>query len=287
MKVIKTFLGIIFVIILSITLTTFFLTANISKFFTVEEMENTVEKIDISHEISKIQNSSATSENKAEIADVINSAYTEAENHGISGELVDVIFNSSEVKRFLGRIAGVTTDGIVNGNKLEPVTSYDFNKLLDDNIDKWIKQSGIEISDSKKEVLIIRMKTAAAGVIDNLPVVTDKVDNDIINKINFIFSTKVKITLIIISIITFLLIVIIKYKKGLWLLYSGSAILISGLAVIAFSLLIGDMITYALQNYNLSFLVNAFSNTLSKNLMITGLIESSIAIIMFIFYKFY
>lgn len=284
MKFIKTILGIIFVLILSETLFILFLDINISKFFTKEEMENTVEKIDISHEINKIKNSSATSENKAEIADIINSAYTEAENHGISSNLVEEIFNSNEVKRFLGKIAGTTTDNIINGAKLKPVTSEEFNKLLDDNIDKWIKQSKIKISDSKKEVLVIRMKTVAKGVIDNLPQVTDQINQNDINKINFIFSNKVKITLIIVSIISFLLIILVKHQKGLWLLYSGTSILISGLAIIILSLLIGDIITYALQNYNLSFLVSAFSNTLSKNLMITGLIQIIISVLMYIIY---
>lgn len=290
MKVIKTILALILMFVLSLSLFTLCFSINVSNFFAVDEMEKTVEKIDVSHEISKIQNSSATSFNKAEILDIINSAYREAENHGISSKLVDEIFNSSEVKMFLGRIVGTTTDNVINDANIEPVTSDDFNKLLDDNIDKWISNSGVEISDSKKEVLVIRMKSAAAGVIRNLPTsddINDKLSSEKKGYVQFIFSDKFRIGLVIISVLCFILLVIVKRKGRVWLLYGGSSLVISGLGLIVLSLIIDDMITFALKDYNVSFMINAFNDALSHSIMINGFVFVIISIFMFIIYGVY
>lgn len=287
MNVFKTILSWILSIVLGVSLFTVFMLGNISSFFTEDSMQKTVENIDVSHEISKIKNSSATSGNKAEIADIIDMAYNEAESHGISTKLVDEIFNSTEVKQFLGKAVGSTTDAIINGTDTKPVTSEEFNKLLDDNMDKWIKKSGVEISDSKKEVLVIRMKSASAGVIDNLPsanTLTKKVNQNTVDQIQFLFSAKVKTALIIISVACLLLLIALKRKNNKWLLYGGIPPLIAGLFTIGISFIIVDVLTAALNEYNLSFMVSAFSNALSHNIMVTGLVSIIVSILFFITY---
>lgn len=287
MKLVKTFLSIILSIMLISSLFTVSLIINISHFFKVDSMEKTIKNINISHEINKIQNSSATSEEKSEIADIINSAYEEAENHGISGELVDTIFDSNEVKQFLGKIVGTTTDNIINNNKEKSVTSEDFNQLIDDNIDKWIKESNIDISDSKKEVLVIRMKSVGKGIVENLPIsenIVENIDQDYLNIIQFIFSFKVKLILISISLISLVSLILLNRKKSTWLLYSGFSTLLTSIGLISISIIIFDIITYILKGYNLSFMISAFSNTLSKNVMITGFIFLIISLILFTIY---
>ncbi len=283
----KTILSWILSIVLGVSLFTVFMIGNISSFFTEDSMKKTVEDIDVSHEISKIKNSSATAGNKAEIADIIDMAYSEAESHGISTKLVDEIFNSNEVKQFLGKAVGSTTDAIINGSDTKPITSEEFNKLLDDNMDKWIQQSGIEISDSKKEVLIIRMKSASAGIIDNLPTadsLTTKVDKNILANVQFLFSAKVKTTLVVIGLVSLILLIFLKRKNNKWLLYSAIPSLMAGLITIGISFIIVDVLTAALNQYNLSFMLSTFSNVLSHNIMITGLISVIISILLFVSY---
>ena len=158
MQFLKNIISIILSFIIIGMLYVLFLIGNVSSFFSVQSIEKTTSNIDVVHEIEKIKNSSVIAGQKAEIVDIINTAYDEAERHGISKDLVDVIFNSTEVKEFLGHVVGTTTDYVINNRKGEVVTSEDFNKLLDANIDKWIDESNIEISDSKKEVLVIRIK---------------------------------------------------------------------------------------------------------------------------------
>ena len=287
MKLVKIFLSVIVSIILICSLFTVSLIINIGHFFKVESMEKNIKKINISHEINKIQNSSATSEEKSEIADIINYAYEEAENHGIPKELVDTIFDSNEVKQFLGKIVGTATDNIINKNNEKAVTSEEFNQLIDDNIDKWIKESNTTISSSKKEVLVIRMKSVGKGIIDNLPTsqnVVENVNQDYLDKLQLIFSLKLKLILIGISIISLITLILLNRKKSKHLLYSASSFLLTAISLIIISIIIIDIITYILKGYNISFMINAFNHTLSKDVMITGIVFLIVSIILFITY---
>lgn len=288
MNAVKTLFSWVLATILGVSLFILFMLGNISSFFTTGNMQKAAANIDVSHEIQKIKNSTATTSHKAEIADIINSAYTEAENHGIPSNLVDEIFNSQEVKEFLGKSLGGTTDYLINGNKETKVTSEEFNKLIDDNMDDWIKQSGTTISDSKKEVLVVRLKNASAGVIDNLPNstnISNTVNNNTLKDVQFLFSSQVKVALVITSVISLLIIFFLKRKHNKWLLYSGIPTIIAGLITLGVSFIIVDLFTTALSKYNLTFMVSAFSDTLGNHILITGIVAIVISVIMLIIYK--
>ncbi|MBQ9011662.1 MAG: hypothetical protein IJ093_03335 [Bacilli bacterium] len=245
-------------------------------------MEENLNNIDVVHEINKIKNSSATSESKAEISGIIDTAYNEAENHEIPKELVDTIFNSKEVKAYLGKILGNTTDYIINNQKLAEVTSEEFSQILDNNIDKWIKQTNTKISDSKKEVLLIRMKNASSQILDNLPSTKDLINFlgiKKINKIQIVFSTKTRIICILTSLLSLVLITILRRKQNGLLLYVGTPILIAALFVIGTGFIIGDLIASVLDKYNISFMISTISNELGHQISISGLILGVFAII--------
>lgn len=287
MNTLKTVVSVILTALAAISLYILFLLGNVSSFFSTESMEKTASNIDVAHEIDKIRNSTATAGQKEEIADIINTAYEEAESHGISTNLVDEIFNSNEVKEFLGEAIGGTTDYIVNGKSTEPLTSEDFNKLVDDNIDKWIDNSGMDISDTKKEVLVIRLKSASAGIIDNLPnqtTIDNTIDENTIKDIQFIFSSEVKTALVIITLVSLIIIILLKKKENRFLSYIASAPLIAGIITVATSFVMTDIITFALNEYNLSFMVTSFSSSFSHNILITGLVSIIVSIILFIIY---
>ena len=286
MKALKTILAWIFSIILAVSLFGLFMIANISSFCTTENIQKATAQIDVSHEISKMQNSTNAG-HKAEISDIVTTAYEEAENHGISSDLVDEIFNSEEVKIFLGQIIGNTTDYLINGTENKIVTSEDFNKLLDDNMDKWIKNSGISISDSKKEVLVIRMKSASAGIIDNLPTpqtLSSNFTQDSLDKMQQLFSPTFKTTLVIICAFSLIMLLILKHRYHKWLLYVAVPTIIIGLLTVATSFVIVDVLAMLLNQYCLSFMVSIFSDGLAHSIFITGLIAIIIAIIIFIIY---
>lgn len=287
MQFLKNIISIILSFIIIGMLYVLFLIGNVSSFFSVQSIEKTTSNIDVVHEIEKIKNSSVIAGQKAEIVDIINTAYDEAERHGISKDLVDVIFNSTEVKEFLGHVVGTTTDYVINNRKGEVVTSEDFNKLLDANIDKWIDESNIEISDSKKEVLVIRIKQASAGIVDNLPntsMVDDKIDGDKLAQVQFIFSSKVKVALVVLIVLCLILIFFLNKNKNKWLIYLFMSLLITGLITIATGFITTDIVTLALNEYNLSFMINAFSSSFSHSVLITGIVSVFIAIIMLVVY---
>lgn len=287
MSTFKTVIAVFLTSIAAITLYVLFLLSNVSSFFSAASIEKATSNIDVAHEIKKIRNSTATAGQKEEIADIINTAYEEAESHGISTKLVDEIFNSKEVKEFLGNTIGTTTDYIINNQKGKIQTSEDFNKLVDDNIDKWINNSGMDISDTKKEVLVIRLKNASAGIIDNLPnqiTIDNKIDPNTIKSIQFIFSSEVKTALVIIALISLIIVIFLKKKEKRFLSYIASAPLIAGVITVATSFIMTDIITLALNEYNLSFMVASFSSAFSHNILITGLVSIIVSIILFIIY---
>jgi len=289
MNIFKTIIALFLSMLTIFALYILFVLGNISSFFNIDNIQKVTSNIDTIHEIKKIQNSTATVGKKAEVADIINMAYDEAESHGISKKLVDEIFNSKEIKGFLGRVVGGTTDYIVNGNERKKLTSEDFNKVLDDNIDKWIKESGTEISDSKKEVLVIRIKNASAGIINNLPnsgTISKSFDKNTLKQIQFIFSSKVKISLVIFIMLMLTIILFLKKKENKCLVYMGSIALMTGLLTIATSFVINDVVTLALNDYNLTFMTNVFSTKFSHQILITGIVSGLISIIIFIIYIF-
>lgn len=284
---IKNFLSILSAIILIISLFALNLIINISTFFTIEKMQQNISKIDVVHEINKIKNSSATSQNKAEISDIINTAYDEAEKHGISDKLVDTIFNSKEIKTYLGSVAGTTTDYIINNN-LNTITIDEFNQILDENIDNWIKKSKTEISDSKKEVLLVRMKNAGNQIINNLPT-KEKLESALgiknIKNIQFIFSNATKIILAALILISLIIIIITRRQYHKYLLYIGSSTLISSLFIIGTSFIIVDIITSMLTNYNLSFMTSTLNESLGYQIFISGIILCGISLIILFIYN--
>lgn len=282
MKIFKTIIALLMSMLIIGALYVLFILGNISSFFSANNIEKATSNIDIVHEIEKIQNSTATAGKKAEIADIVNTAYNEAESHGISKDLVDEMFNSKEVKSFLGKAVGETTDYIVNGKESESLTNEDFNKILDDNIDKWIKNTNTEISDSKKEVLVIRIKNASAGIIKTLPnteTITKTIDKETLNNIQFLFSSEVKTALVVIIAISLIIIFFLKRKENKWLVYLGSIALVTGLLTIATSFVINDIVTLSLNNYNLTFMTNAFSTIFSHQVLVTGIVSVIIAVI--------
>lgn len=287
MNIIKTLIALILSLSTIFAIYVIFIIGNISSFFSTENIQKATSDIDVVHEMEKIQNSTSTAGKKAEVADIINTAFGEAESHGISKDLVDEIFDSKEVKRFLGKAVGNTTDYVVNGKESKQITSEDFDKLIDSNIDKWIKNTNTQISDSKKEVLVIRIKNASRGIIDNLPntITIDKtIDKNTLKQIRFIFSKEVKVSLVIVIALMLTIIIFLKRKENKWLTYLGAIALVSGLLTIATSFIMNDIVALSLNNYNLSFMTNSFTTIFSHQILITGIITIVVSIILFILY---
>ena len=277
----------IITIVFSVVLFCFVMIMITSSFFTEEMMQKNFQRINVIHEMKKIQNST-TSGTSAEVADLINTAYAEAESHGIDKKLVNTIFNDKETKNFLGALAGSTTDYVVNGTKGSIPTSEDFNKLLDNNIDRWIDESGVSISDSKKEVLLIRIKSMSSGIIDNMPnymSVKGAVNNKVLDTINFIFSDMVKVILGGLVILFVIILYLLNRKDAATFKYVGGALLISSVMMFVVSFSLEDVVAYVLSGYNLTSLINSLVNLMMMWVIIMAAILLVLGILLLLVYR--
>lgn len=277
----------IITIVFSVVLFCFVMIMITSSFFTEEMMQKNFQRIDVIHEMKKIQNST-TSGTSAEVADLINTAYAEAESHGIDKKLVNTIFNDKETKNFLGALAGSTTDYVVNGTKGSIPTSEDFNELLDNNIDRWIDESGVSISDSKKEVLLIRIKSMSSGIIDNMPnymSVKGAVNNKVLDTIKFIFSDMVKVILGGLVILFVIILYLLNRKDAATFKYVGGALLISSVMMFVVSFSLEDVVAYVLSGYNLTSLINSLVNLMMMWVIIMAAILLVLGILLLLVYR--
>lgn len=277
----------IITIVFSVVLFCFVMIMITSSFFTEAMMQKNFQRIDVIHEMKKIQNST-TSGTSAEVADLINTAYAEAESHGIDKKLVNTIFNDKETKNFLGALAGSTTDYVVNGTKGSIPTSEDFNKLLDNNIDRWIDESGVSISDSKKEVLLIRIKSMSSGIIDNMPnymSVKGAVNNKVLDTIKFIFSDMVKFILGGLVILFVIILYLLNRKDAATFKYVGGALLISSVMMFVVSFSLEDVVAYVLSGYNLTSLINSLVNLMMMWVIIMAAILLVLGILLLLVYR--
>ena len=78
--------------------------------------------------------------------------------------------------------------------------------------------------------------------------------------------------------------IVVKKNKKRFLSYMASAPLIAGVMTVATSFIMTDIITLALNEYNLSFMVTSFSSSFSHNILITGLVSIIVSIVLFIIY---
>lgn len=260
---------------------------NISTFFSAKNMSENLKKINMHNEIKKIKNTSSNPKEQ-EISEIINEAYNQAQSHNISKKLIDEIFNSKQIKSFIGLSIGSKTDYIINNKKIKEPTEKDLNKIIEQNIDIWIKNSNTKISESKKEVLIIRLKNASKSIIKSLPsnqIVSQKLNKRTQQKIHIIFSQKTKTILLLLIIILLTAIYKLQKEKIKTLFIISISFLISGLSIIGLSFLCDDIIIELISKYNLSFLLRDINVILNHNIFISGITITITSIILLIIYS--
>ena len=102
--------------------------------------------------------------------------------------------------------------------------------------------------------------------------------------VQFLFSSKVKTSLVVLGVVSLALILLLKRKNHKWLLYTAIPSVIVGLITIGISFVVVDALSLALTKYDLSFMISALSSTLSHNILITGLVAVIVSIVLFIAY---
>lgn len=282
MKVIRFLLGALLVVCLTLAVFVF----NISSFSKTENMEKTIENTDLLTEVNKIRNSGKVG-NQSALSSVIDDVYATAEEYGISDKIVDTVIDSKAMKEALGKAAGNVTDYVVNGVETPILTNEDLYKVAEDNIDDWIKESGIEVTDNQKDKILEGSKEFIPIVVDNLPT-SSELAADYESEVDFVqtfFSNQVKVILVVISIILTILLIILGRKNMRWLVNLGTSLLVGGLITLGLAFVLPDLITMIPSSSDISFITGSITDYMFRPILISGGVMILLCILLFVFYN--
>lgn len=282
MKFIRFLLGALLVVCLTLAVFVF----NISSFSKTENMEKTIENTDLLTEVNKIRNSGKVG-NQSALSSVIDDVYATAEEYGISDKLVDTVIDSKAMKEALGKAAGNVTDYVVNGVETPILTNEDLYKVAEDNIDDWIKESGIEVTDNQKDKILEGSKEFIPIVVDNLPT-SAELATDYESEVDFVqtfFSNQVKVILVVISIILTILLIILGRKNMRWLVNLGTSLLVGGLITLGLAFVLPDLITMIPSSSDISFITGSITDYMFRPILISGGVMILLCILLFVFYN--
>ena len=282
MKVIRFLLGALLVVCLTLAVFVF----NISSFSKTENMKKTIENTDLLTEVNKIRNSGKVG-NQSALSSVIDDVYATAEEYGISDKLVDTVIDSKAMKEALGKAAGNVTDYVVNGVETPILTTDDLYKVAEDNIDDWIKESGIEVTDNQKDKILEGSKEFIPIVVDNLPT-SSELAADYESEVDFVqtfFSNQVKVILVVISIILTILLIILGRKNMRWLANLGTSLLVGGLITLGLAFVLPDLITMIPSSSDISFITGSITDYMFRPILISGGVMILLCILLFVFYN--
>lgn len=259
---------------------------SISSFSKTENMEKTIENTDLLTEVNKIRNSGKVG-NQSALSSVIDDVYATAEEYGISDKLVDTVIDSKAMKEALGKAAGNVTDYVVNGVETPILTTDDLYKVAEDNIDDWIKESGIEVTDNQKDKILEGSKEFIPIVVDNLPT-SSELAADYESEVDFVqtfFSNQVKVILVVISIILTILLIILGRKNMRWLANLGTSLLVGGLITLGLAFVLPDLITMVPSSSDISFITGSITDYMFRPILISGGVMILLCILLFVFYN--
>ena len=282
MKVIRFLLGALLVVCLTLAVFVF----NISSFSKTENMEKTIENTDLLTEVNKIRNSGKVG-NQSALSSVIDDVYATAEEYGISDKLVDTVIDSKAMKEALGKAAGNVTDYVVNGVETPILTNEDLYKVAEDNIDEWIKESGIEVTDNQRDKILEGSKEFIPIVVDNLPT-SAELATDYESEVDFVqmfFSNQVKVILVVVSIILTILLIILGRKNMRWLANLGTSLLVGGLITLGLAFVLPDLITMIPSSSDISFITGSITDYMFRPILISGGVMILLCILLFVFYN--
>lgn len=258
---------------------------NVSSFASTEKLQENFKNLDLVTEVKKIKNS-GNSSNQGELSKTINEIYDLAARLSIPSDFVDQIINSEAMKETLGIMAGSISDYVVNGISKPLLTEDEIDRIIDDNIDKWVIDSNVEMSETTKSRLVSGMKELVPTLISVMPTSEEIMESEYqeeVELIQLVFSNETKIILSVIDGILILLIVILGLKHNKWALNLGISFLITGFIAIIVSLFLPDMLITLLNQdaYSVAFMLLEF---IAKPFIITGAVLLFISIILFIVY---
>lgn len=274
-KFIKNLMVVILSILLVITIFCTILIFNIDKITSKENIRKYVSSVDIM---------------KVEIGDIsvenMISNYTN--NNDLSTKYIKAMFNTPKVQKLFEDSVADMFDYAVYGNEIPYVTSEKIENMIE--YDKIEENLNTKLTEVDKQKIKGYSKDAASQInnfIDQHIVSNEnKKTNDEMKNIRWIFSTELKVYMIISIIILTFLICLLKWNLLKSLIPLGVVSIITGCLLFISSLLIKIVfILFKIDNKEtLKFILNIIKD-LRYNLNLSGIIITIVGIIMIILYN--
>ena len=170
--------------------------------------------------------------------------YNTLEQWGISKEQVDETINSQIIKDTTADIINNALDYYVRGNEeAKLLTDEQLEALLKDAIQTFSQLAEIKVTEKMEQQIYDFVKPELNKIQEELPAMKDlKTENPEVTRVleitKIIFSTKVKLVLILLSALAFIGIFFLRKKEKSYLLWYGvNAIVVSILLFLVFGML--------------------------------------------------
>ena len=287
MRFLKSFGAGLFSFVFGVLVICMILVFNVSGFATKENITKSMINTDLLTSIKKIRNS-GSGEGSNGASQVIDEMYSLADQFSVSEDVVDSIINSNITKQIIGDAIGNLTDYVINGKETRMFSEDDIYELITDNLDDILKAANVSLDDGQKEKFLREIKKQLPDIVEVVPTSESLVNSEHnfeINLIQELFSTKVKVILCVLAIISALAVIILKKEDFEWCANLGVSLLIAGLVTMGISLLIPGLVIDMMGSVDLSLFSSSITEVLSKPILYSGAGILVLAILLFIFYK--
>ncbi len=221
----------------------------------------------------------------------LNSSNLDGNHTNISEDIILELFKSKELKEVTADIISNMSDYIITGHEQEFITEEELKKLVETAIDKVNKSGKYSISEKEKEQILQQLDENAGTYLDDIKSINtlsqsltpdEQVSLDVFR---FFFSTTLKVILLVISIISFLGIVVLRWDKMKWLKINTITILITSMISILVTLLL-HVINQFIFKQEIIYVFEFFNKMIKNSLILSGSICTSMILLLIIYHIF-
>lgn len=215
------------IILLELSSMTLFFLIPLNNFVSKKTLQNNIAEL-IQSELNMDHSSSIL---KDKLSPIYDSAYM----LGLDDEIILEILKSKEMTEFTADITSSMAEYIITGKQQKFITEEEFLSLVSSAIDTISQQSTKKITEEEKQKILVNVKeisTPYLKEIENIDLFSaslSKEDQDAILFLQFLFSTKLKIGIIITLLLSFGGIIALEWEKQKWVKISAITILVASI----------------------------------------------------------
>lgn len=217
----------IFIILLELSSMALFFLLPLHHFVSKKTLQNNMMEL-IQKEFNENYSSSLF---KDQLAPIYDSAHT----LGLDEKLMLEILKSKEMTAFTADITSSIAEYIITGKKQKFITEAQFLELVSSAIDTINQQTTQKITEEEKQKILANVKEVSAPYlkelenVDLLSVRLSKEEQDAILFLQFLFSSKLKIGILVTLLLSFGGIVILEWNQMKWIKVCAITVLIASI----------------------------------------------------------